>query len=96
MNEELDPERLVNDPSLPFVKWTVLLAPGRGLAYDPEEWRDAIVFVTAGQIEVVCERGLLERFGRGDILCFSPLPLRAVRCTGSTPARLVAISRRSG
>lgn len=96
MNEELDPERLVNDLSLSFVKSTVMLEPGRALPYDAEEWRDAIVFVTAGQIEVECARGLVERFGRGDILCFSPLALRAVRCSGSTPARLVAISRRSG
>ena len=96
MNDELDPEGLVDGLSLSFVKSTVMVEPGRALPYDPDQWRDAIVFVTAGQIEIECEQGLVERFGRGDILCFACLRLRAVRSTGSMPARLLAISRRSG
>ena len=94
MSDDVDPERLGADPALPFVRTTLILAPGRALAYDPEEWRDAIVFVTAGQVALECENGMVERFGRGCILCLAELPLRAVRSTGATPARLVSISRR--
>ena len=94
MSDEIDPEGLVTDPARPFVRTTLILAPGRALAYDPGEWRDAIVFVTAGQIELECENGLAERFGRGSIICLADLALRAIRSTGTTPARLVSISRR--
>ena len=94
MSDDIDPQRLGTDPALPFVRTALILAPGRALAYDPEEWRDAIVFVTAGQIELECENGLVERFGRGCIICLADLALRAIRSTGTTPARLVSISRR--
>ena len=95
MRDDVDPERLGTDPALPFVRTTLILARGRALAYDPEQWRDAIVFITAGQIELECENGMVERFGRGCILCLADLALRAVRSTGATPARLVSISRRA-
>ena len=95
MSDDVDPERLGVDPGLRFVRTTLILAPGRALAYDPEEWRDAIVFVTAGQIELECEEGMVACFGRGSIVCLAELPLRAVRSTGATPARLVSISRRA-
>lgn len=95
MNDELDVERLVGDTSLSFVRSVVTLAPGRVLAYDEAAWRDAIVFVTAGEIELECLSGFVQGFCCGDILCLAHLPLRAVRNASPVEARLLAISRRA-
>jgi hypothetical protein len=65
------------------------------LAYDRAAWHDAIVFVTAGEIELECLSGAVHRFCRGDILWLARLPLRNVRNSGPVHARLVSISRRA-
>ena len=95
MTEELDAERLVDGSSVSFAKSVVTLAPGRVLAYDEAAWHDAIVFVTAGEIELECLGGTVHRFCRGDILWLDHLPLRAVRNPSPVEARLLAISRRA-
>jgi hypothetical protein len=62
--------------------------------YNEAEWRDALVVVTRGEIELECVGGESCRFGRGSVLCLVGLPLRALRSHGSEPALLVAVSRR--
>jgi hypothetical protein len=62
--------------------------------YNEAEWRDALVVVTCGEIELESVGGDACRFGRGAVLCLVGLPLRALRCRGTEPAVLVAISRR--
>jgi quercetin dioxygenase-like cupin family protein len=94
MNDEFDVERLGEDTSRAFVKSVVTLEPGHVLAYDDAAWHDAIVFVTAGEIELECLSGSVHRFSRGDILWLEHLPLRAVRNAGSVEARLLRVSRR--
>jgi hypothetical protein len=63
-------------------------------AYDEAEWRDAIVVVARGEIELECLSGDCVRFDCGSVLWFVGLPLRAVRACGAEPALLVAVSRR--
>jgi hypothetical protein len=77
-----------------FDRRVVVLAPDDTLAYDEAEWRDAIVVVERGQIELEDLDGSRHRFGRGDVLWLERLPLRMLRNHGRTPAVLVAVSRR--
>lgn len=71
----------------------VELAPADALRFEPADWADEIVVLTAGEIELECERGERRRFGAGAVLCLSPLPLAVVRSVGTEPARLLAVSR---
>ena len=77
-----------------FRLWTVAVGPGRKLAFDEAEWRDALVVVELGQIELDCLDGRQERFAPGDVLCLAGLPLRALRNPGRERALLAAVSRR--
>ncbi len=72
----------------------IALAPGDGRAYDEEDWRDALVVVERGEIELESRGGRRRRFESGAILWFSGLSLRALHNRGREPAVLVAISRR--
>jgi hypothetical protein len=62
--------------------------------YDEAEWRDAIVVVARGEIELECIGGDCARFDCGSVLWFVGLPLRVLRAHGAEPALLVAVSRR--
>ncbi|MGH2779996.1 MAG: hypothetical protein ACRDNE_16115 [Gaiellaceae bacterium] len=73
---------------------TVAVAPGREQAYDEADWRDAIVVVERGAIEVECLAGSRRCFGSGDVLWLVGLPIRAVHSRGREAAVLVAVSRR--
>ncbi len=93
MSDHLDVDRLLTEGSPGFARRTVTLEPGVVVRYDEAAWLDAIIFVTAGEIDLECSNGTCHRFTRRDILWLAPLPLRAVRNTGLVPARLLAISR---
>jgi hypothetical protein len=66
----------------------VSLPPGGALDYDEEDWRDALVLVARGEIELGGER-----FGRGSMLSLAGLALRALHNPGAEPAELVAVRR---
>jgi hypothetical protein len=70
------------------------VAPGRERPYDEADWRDALVVVERGDVELECLGGTRQRFGRGDVLWLVGLPLRALHNRGRDPAVLVAVSRR--
>jgi hypothetical protein len=84
----------MSDDSPAFVMRAVTLSPGSERAYDAREWRDAIVAVARGEIELAWSSGASRRFGRGALLCLSGLSLRAVRNRGREVAVLVSVSRR--
>jgi hypothetical protein len=71
----------------------VTVAPGRSRAYEPAQWRDALVIVGRGEIELEGMGGTLQSFERGDVLWLAGLPLRALHNRGNQPAVLVAVSR---
>ncbi|GAA3803791.1 hypothetical protein GCM10022226_24470 [Sphaerisporangium flaviroseum] len=73
----------------------VIVEPGRERVYDETEWRDAIVMVERGRIELVCSDGHRHGFGRGHVLWLHGLPVRVLFNPGREPAVLVAISRRA-
>ena len=92
--DEIDVEGIARQASARFGTWMVELPAASVLDYDATSWEDAIVFVTAGEIELECSSGARRRFCRGDILCLAPLPVRLVRNVGGRPARLLAVWRR--
>jgi hypothetical protein len=72
----------------------VAVPPSRVRAYDEVEWRDALVVVERGEIDVECLGGSRKSFRRGDVLWLVGLPLRGLRNLGHEPAVLAAVSRR--
>ena len=82
--------------SLPpeFAIRVVAIAPGCERTYDESEWQDAIVAIECGEVELECQGGSRQRFGRGAALWMDGLPLRALHNRGREPALLVAVSRR--
>jgi hypothetical protein len=70
---------------------TVAVGPDR--PFREVEWRDALVIVEQGEIELEGASGARCRFGPGDVLWLGGLPLRALRSSGAEPAVLVAVSR---
>jgi quercetin dioxygenase-like cupin family protein len=93
-DDDLDVERLARSDSPNIARRTIELAAHSVLDDEEVDWEQAIVFVTAGEIELVCSSGARARFRSGDILCFAPFPNRAVRNSGAELARLLAIGRR--
>jgi hypothetical protein len=72
----------------------ISVAPGDKRAYDEDEWRDALVVVERGEIELEWAAGARMRLGSGAVLWLVGLPLRAVHNRGVDPALVVAVSRR--
>jgi hypothetical protein len=72
----------------------VAIAAGRTRTYDETEWKDALVLVDEGEIELLCVGGITHRFRRGDVLWLAGLALRGLHNRGTEPALLVAVSRR--
>jgi quercetin dioxygenase-like cupin family protein len=77
-----------------FVLWAIAVAPGCERPYDEAEWRDAIVSIACGEIELECSSGRRQRVTTGDVLWLAGLSLRALRNDGAEPAVLVAVSQR--
>ena len=68
-------------------------SPASTLPYDEEEWRDALVTVESGEIELEMTCGRSCFFQAGDLLWFQGLPLASLRNRGHEPAVLVAATR---
>ena len=84
-----------DDPGRPaFVLRAVAVPPGCERAYDEAEWRDALVSVTRGEIELESLGGSRHSFRTGDVLWLTGLPLRALCNRGTEPVLLVTVSRR--
>lgn len=81
-----------DDPA--FELRVVLIAPGHERLYDEAEWRDALVVVEQGEVELEGSGGSSRSFGRGAVLWLVGLPLRALHNRGPEPVSMVAISRR--
>lgn len=71
------------------------IAPSAVRLYNAAEWRDALVVVEEGEIELESLHGSHRRFGRGAVLCLTGLPLRAIHNRGPQRALLVAVTRRA-
>ena len=72
---------------------TVRVEPGASLPYEEEAWRDALVTVESGELELVMACGRSCFFQRGDLLWLEGLPLATIRNRGDEPTVLTAASR---
>lgn len=79
-----------------FELLVVTLPPGRDRRFTAVEWRDAIVVVERGAVELVGPRGERLRFRRGAVMSLAGLPLRALRSGGPETAVLAVVRRRGG
>ena len=77
-----------------FVLLVVTVAAGGEMLYEEADWRDALVVVENGRIELETLTGRRRGFAAGDVLCFLGLSVRALHNRGPEPAVLVAVSRR--
>jgi quercetin dioxygenase-like cupin family protein len=73
----------------------VAIAPGAELPFVEADWRDALVVVEVGEVELECREGSRRRFATGDVLWMTGLGLRALRNLGEATAVLVAVSRQT-
>jgi hypothetical protein len=71
----------------------VAVAPGGTRAYVEAEWRDALVIVQHGQIELEGLSGSRRSLERGAVLWLAGLPLRALHNRGLEPAVIVVVAR---
>ena len=71
----------------------VTIGPRGERAYDDAEWRDALVFVERGEVELEWLSGASCCVVRGDVLWLKGLPLRRLRNRRLEPAHLIAVSR---
>jgi hypothetical protein len=78
-----------------FERWVVVVAPSRTWIYDAAAWRDALVVVERGEIDLEHLDGSHHAFARGAMVWFDRLPLRALHNRGREPAVLVAVARRT-
>jgi len=77
-----------------FVARTVTIEPGSSRAYDDGEWRDALVVVESGTVELETVAGVRLRFGPGEMLWLTGLALRSLSNVGAGTVVLQAVSRR--
>jgi hypothetical protein len=85
---------LARPPGPGFRTTVVTLACGTTRAYDEAEWRDALVVVESGEVDLECGAGGRRRFRSGAVLWMTGLGLRALHSVGAEPAVLVAVARR--
>ena len=61
--------------------------------YSAEEWRNALVIVRSGVLELVSRGGVRRRFGLGSLLFLANLRLRSLRNPGGVPTVLSVVTR---
>lgn len=93
-----------SDDGLPFLRGPlperfrrlhVLLEPGVPRTYVAAEWRDTLVVVEQGRLDLECHLGGVRSFPEGAVLHLDGLALRALRCEGPDPTVLTAVLRRN-
>ena len=77
-----------------FRRRLVLLEPGESRCSGDAEWRDALVVVEQGDVELECAAGGRRRFSGGAVLWLEGIDLRVLHNVGAGPVVLLAVSRR--
>ena len=80
--------------STPFVRRTVVLEPGTSRPSDDAEWRDALVLLVQGDVDLECAAGGRRRFHAGAVLWLAGIELRVLHNVGVDVVVLLAVSRR--
>ena len=77
-----------------FERRVLALAAGTRHRYEPGEWRDTLVLIESGEIELQCAGQPSRRFHRGHLLWLTGLGVSAIHNHGPEAAVLVAVRRR--
>jgi hypothetical protein len=76
-------------------RWrSVRLEPGESRCSGDAEWRDALVVVERGDVELECVAGGRRRFSGGAVLWLEGIDLRVLHNVGDGPVVLLGVSRR--
>jgi hypothetical protein len=81
-------------PGSAFRRRTVTIPAQETVPFVAEDWRDAIVMVERGSVDLCCTRGGRRRFVEGAILFMEGLALVSLHNPGLDDVVLVALSRR--
>ena len=92
MGDETSP--LLPGRGTAFRRRSVVLAPGESRPSGDAEWRDALVIVERGDVELECAAGGWRRFSGGAVLWLEGIDLRVLHNVGDEPVVLHAVSRR--
>lgn len=93
-DDPLERPSFLGKPLPPAFEFRVVTIPPGGVrAFQAAEWRDALVVVERGSIELETRHGRRHTFATGDMLCLIGLSLRALHNQGHEPVLLVAVSR---
>ena len=71
----------------------ITLAPGASRSFDDADWRDALVLLESGEVDLEGRAGWRVRLRAGAIFWLAGLPVRSLHNAGPEPAVLVALSR---
>jgi hypothetical protein len=77
-----------------FALRVVTVLPGRPRAYQAAEWRDCLVVVESGELELEHVDGSRHRFGPGSLLALDSMPLRWLHAAEPGAVLLSAVFRR--
>jgi hypothetical protein len=77
-----------------FLVRVVALPPGSRRVFDERDWRDSLVEVACGELELELRGGARQVHGAGGVLWLAGLPIVALGNPGCDGALLVAASRR--
>jgi FAD/FMN-containing dehydrogenase len=77
-----------------FARREVILAPGQERRFKEAEWRDTLVVVSAGSVEIETQCGVRRTFIRGDVVFLTGLSVRVLRNPGQMSAVLDTVRRR--
>ena len=71
----------------------VSVEPGGDRIYHEGEWRDALILIAQGEVELEWRDGRRHRLPNGAVFWLAGLRLRRIHNRGTEEAQLVAISR---
>jgi hypothetical protein len=77
-----------------FDRRVVVLGSGEARPHDPDEWRDALVVVEHGAVEVEDDAGGRTRFGPGAVVTLDRVAAVSLRNPGPDAAVLRVVARR--
>jgi hypothetical protein len=77
-----------------FDRRVVVIGPGETRTLEPADWRDALVVVEAGAVEVEDGAARRVRFAAGGVMTLDRAGARTLRGAGPGPAVLRVVSRR--
>ncbi len=94
MVDDDDEIALPRHPGPGFRRCTVRLEPGECRPYLADAWRDCLVVVESGEVDLETTSGLRHTCRGGDVLWLAGLPIRRLVNRGRAPVLITTVRRR--